>query len=446
MEPNRNIVGCSDSYQVRVREMPPCDFLDLAEAGTFDGKGVGEPTFFWEYPERDEAWFACGVSRSFVAAGDRRIETVRADVKRFLHQLRVVGDARARPRAIGGFAFASKLDGGSTWREFPAAWFFVPRLLWLRRRGRCVLIEVEGGGGMPRSFAAVLRPSVAQPAERPHEWLDRVRDSLARIHRGDLEKIVLSRQWRLRGVRPALVDVLRSLRDTRPGCVTFAFKPETTVLFGSTPELIVRCRGSRFLAPALAGTVRRGGNAAEDEQLARALLFCPKNRREHEAVVAGIRRALAPLDVELGAREMPHVIALPEALHLQTPISGRAGPDCDALALAAALHPTPAVCGTPRSTAARLLDESEAHRGWYTGAIGWMDAAGDGDLAAVLRSALADGGNLTLFAGAGIVRGSEPEAEFEETELKMLAMLSPIRDASRRTEGAGELVQGAVPA
>ena len=246
----------------------------------------------------------------------------------------------------------------------------------------------------------------------------------------DSDKIVLSRRRSFAPVRPPLLDVLRRLRSARPECVTFACKPAATIWFGSTPEIMVERQEGAFFTPALAGTIRRSGDECVDRERTRELLSCPKNRREHAAVVAGIRGALAPLGVQFDPAQEPHVITLPEALHLRTPISGRGVEEHDVLALAAALHPTPAVCGTPRAEAARLLHREEPDRGWYTGGIGWMDAAGDGEVVVALRSALLADAALSVFAGAGIVAGSDPHAELAETELKMSAMLEPLRAAT----------------
>lgn len=430
-----------------VRQVATGDLLDLQAAQSFTRTTHDEPTFYWQHPARGEAWLAAGSVREFVASGPDRIDVVAAAIRRCLRALQPA-DGRppaALPCVVGGFAFSGEPVDRGPWREFPAARFFLPRRLWIQRAGRCDLVEVLGEAAP--ALDLVQRDDIAPwPVdETPGAWLERVASALGRIERGEIDKVVLSRQHHFPGLSPPPLRVLRTLRDTRPGCATFAFKPGTSVFFGSTPELMVRRNGERFVAPALAGTMRRGGDPHADLERARALARCAKNRREHDAVVDGIRAALAGCDVVLDAAREPRVIALPEAFHLRTRISGRSATRLDVLALAAALHPTPAVCGTPRAAAARLLRSDESGRGWYTGGIGWMDARGDGEIAVALRSALLAGHGLTTFAGAGIVRGSEPLAELAETELKMAAILAPLRDAAaaatRRDDRGGEALR-----
>jgi isochorismate synthase len=420
----------ADDLLFRSRAVPVPDLLDLPEAEILGDASspAPEPVFYWEHPSADEAWLAVGSVCEFVAAGPDRLREVRRAARAVLARSLPAPGETAAPRVVGGFAFAPDAVAGRRWREFPPAWFFLPRRLWLRHGRRCTLIECLGEAS-PR---AVLPSHAGQDTsdESAESWEARVSAALDRIAARRLDKIVLSRARTFAPVRPPLLDVLRRLRSARPECVTFACKPAATTWFGSTPELMVERQEGAFFTPALAGTIRRSGDERVDRERTRELLACAKNRREHAAVVAGIRSALAPLGVQLDPAQEPHVITLPEALHLRTPISGRGAEHHDVLALAAALHPTPAVCGTPRAEAARLLHDEEPGRGWYTGGIGWMDAAGDGEVVVALRSALLADDMLSVFAGAGIVAGSDPHAEFAETELKMSAMLAPLRAAT----------------
>lgn len=419
----------------RSRAVPVRDLLDLPAAEILGdaSRPAPEPIFYWEHPSTDEAWLAVGSVCDFVATGPDRLREVRRAARAVLARSLPAPGETAAPRVVGGFAFAPDPPAGRRWREFPPAWFILPRRLWLRQGRRCTLIECLSDAA-PR---AVLPYYAGEDAsdETTASWQARVDAALDRIAAGRsaarrLDKIVLSRSRTFAPVQPPLRDVLRRLRSTRPECVTFACKPAATIWFGSTPELMVERQEGSFFTPALAGTIRRSGDERLDRQRAHELLSCPKNRREHAAVVAGIRGALAPLGVQLDPPQEPHVVTLPEALHLRTPISGRGAEEHDVLALAAALHPTAAVCGTPRAEAARLLHDEEPDRGWYTGGIGWMDAAGDGEVVVALRSALLADAALSVFAGAGIVPGSDPHAELAETELKMSAMLAPLRAAT----------------
>ena len=164
-----------------------------------------------------------------------------------------------------------------------------------------------------------------------------------------------------------------------------------------------------------------------------ALLACPKNAREHQLVRDAITAALAGGLRELVVPPRPELVSLPEAHHLHTPIGGRLRQPRTVLELAGALHPTPAVCGVPREAARALIERDEAERGWYAGAIGWMDARGDGELVVALRSALVEDRRVVLWAGAGIVEGSDADLELAEVEAKMTALFHhPRGEAGER--------------
>jgi len=214
--------------------------------------------------------------------------------------------------------------------------------------------------------------------------------------------------------------------------VSFCLSSGDTRFFGSTPESLARVWGDQFETQALAGTSPRGRDSEEDDANARRLLASDKNLREQAAVTGGIKAALAPIASNLRVPDRPDVLRLPEALHLHTPIEGTLRRSTTALELAARVHPTPAVCGSPREQAYRYLQQEEADRGWYSGAVGWLTGSGDGAFAVALRSALADRQlGLTVWAGAGIVSGSRPDAEFDETELKMQAIRCALGGDSR---------------
>ena len=412
------------SHLFRSERVAVADLLDLEAARSIDAENATEPVFYWEHPSEDEAWLAHGAVAHFIGRGHHAVERARRKAVAALQRALPAPGETAAPRVVGGFAFAPEIEPEAGWSGYPPAWFFLPRRLWIRQGSRCELIECEDSAGVAPAPRAAPGRLVD---EADSAWCERVEAALADIGRGTFDKVVLSRSRSFPGLRPTLRSVLATLRSTRPQCYTFALRTHGSVFFGSTPELLVERQIGRFVCPALAGTSRRSGDPQRDAELAEALLACPKNRREHAAVVAGIRAALAPLPLRLDADQDPHVIELPEAIHLRTPIAGRGAEALDVLQLASVLHPTPAVCGAPRDAAATLLRRTEAQRGWYTGGIGWMDAAGDGEIAVGLRSALIADGSLSVFAGAGIVAGSEPRAELEETRIKMEAMLAPLR-------------------
>jgi isochorismate synthase len=203
----------------------------------------------------------------------------------------------------------------------------------------------------------------------------------------------------------------------------------TGTLVGASPELLVSRRGLVVSANPLAGSAPRSGDPDEDRANAQALGSSAKDRQEHAFVVEHVFRTLKPLCEELRHDPEPQLLATANVWHLSTRFSGRLKrPAPTALELAAALHPTPAVCGTPTATAATTIAELEPfERGCYAGPVGWVDADGDGEWALALRCAELVGDRATLYAGAGIVAESEPDRELDETERKFRAFLDSLR-------------------
>ncbi|MDQ0346397.1 isochorismate synthase [Ancylobacter vacuolatus] len=247
-----------------------------------------------------------------------------------------------------------------------------------------------------------------------------------------LRKIVLSRSLKILADRPIdAAALLRALaRDVSVAafCVPLPSAGAPRVLVGATPELLVSKRGRDVTSHPLAGSSRRARAAAADRAAAQALLGSEKDRREHREVVEAILDQLAPHCTDLAAPGEPELTSTASMWHLGTPIAGRLRDDTlSALDLALLLHPTPAVCGTPRAAAARAIAELEGYeRGFYAGAVGWCEASGDGDWHVAIRCAELSGCEARLSAGAGIVAGSDPAAEGEETSAKFAALLTAL--------------------
>jgi isochorismate synthase len=222
--------------------------------------------------------------------------------------------------------------------------------------------------------------------------------------------------------------VARSLRAAYPSCFTYLITgADGTAFAGASPELLVRRSGDRAFAQPMAGSVARGATEAEDEQLARQLEASAKDAVEHRIVSEFVLEALRPLarSVSAGPAE---VVRFTNIQHLATSVNAElTHPAATALQLAAALHPTPAVGGWPRAAADALIDELEGmERGWYAGAIGWIDGRGDGEFAVALRCGLLWEDGARLYAGVGVMPDSDPARELEETELKFKALLTAL--------------------
>ncbi|WP_405933318.1 isochorismate synthase [Streptomyces sp. NBC_00827] len=259
---------------------------------------------------------------------------------------------------------------------------------------------------------------------------DAVAAAVARMRAGEFDKVVLARTLELTSPRePDLPAMLRRLARRDPAGYTFAVPsgPGRT-LIGASPELLVARRGGLLTANPLAGSAQRSPDLAEDVRRAAALLESPKDLHEHAVVVAAVREALAPFCTRLEVPERPTLVRTAAMWHLSTTVTGElADPAVSALDLASALHPTPAVCGTPTEVARAVIAELEPFdRGPYTGMVGWQDADGDGEWVVTFRCAEAEGRSLRLFAGAGVVAASSPEAETAETGAKFRTFLSAV--------------------
>jgi isochorismate synthase len=270
-----------------------------------------------------------------------------------------------------------------------------------------------------------------RPIPAPDAYVGAVAAAVDRIRAGELRKVVLARTLELAAGRQLdPVQLLHRLRAVEPEAYTFAVGTGSgRVLVGATPELLVSRFGGDVRSNPLAGSAPRFGDPARDRESAEALLASAKEREEHELVVVAVQDTLAPMCESLEHDEEPELLGTANVWHLSTEFRGLLrDPAPDALTIAAALHPTPAVCGVPRDAAAALIRELEPfHRNGYAGPVGWVDANGDGEFVLALRCAELKGDVARLFAGAGIVSGSLPHGELDETERKFRAFLDSLR-------------------
>jgi len=335
--------------------------------------------------------------------------------------------------AFGSIAFADQSETSSV--------LIVPKILIGLRDGRAWLttVEIDQDGhavntsdanefwlsnGEYRSNSAVRFAAGAQSADG---FKRSVQDAVEAISRGDLKKVVLARD--LVGELPDGFDIRASLAKlaTRfPTCWIYSVDG----LFGASPELLVRVAHGQVSARVLAGTAGRGTDPEVDKAISAALAASTKNTTEHAFAVDSLVQTLQPFCSQVDADPKPFSLALPNLWHLASDVHGVLREEASVLDLAAALHPTAAVAGTPRLEAQELLESLEPFdRGRYAGPIGWIGADGDGEWAIALRGAKIEdssaGEVVRAFAGCGIVAGSEPDAELAETELKF----SPIREA-----------------
>jgi salicylate biosynthesis isochorismate synthase/menaquinone-specific isochorismate synthase len=355
--------------------------------------------------------------------------------------------AGAGPVWTGGFAFAPDGATGSAWSSFSPASMCLPELS-LCRSGEGsyltlnLLVSRETGAAAPLERASIrlagLRDAdlplldphpTARPRIRsvhpPGEFERAVAAATEEIDRGRLDKVVLAREVLVEaGEAHDAAAVFGALRELFPSCFCFCVGTPQAAFVGASPELLVRRAGSGASSVALAGSTRRSSDPAVDDHLGESLLRSDKDRREHRIVAERIMRSLRPLSVWVQSAPEPALVKVANIQHLATPVFAQLSEPRSAVELAGQLHPTPAVGGEPWPAAADAMEQLERmDRGWYAGPVGWMDAAEDGEFCVALRSALLRDREARLYAGVGVVAGSDPSAELAETEVKLGALL-----------------------
>lgn len=381
---------------------------------------------------RGDGMVAWGEVTRITASGSDRMRTADAAWAELAARAVVrdeVGVPGTGPIAFGSFAFADHSPAGGV--------LVVPRVVVGRRGGIGWVTTIDAGAMAPGPPDLAPQPLPSSPgavtftdgALGPQQWRSTVQRAIAEIRTGSMEKVVLAREVLATTAEP--LDqrwALRRLAEDYSACWTFAVDG----MLGATPELLARSEKGLVTSRVLAGTIRRTGDDEADLAHAALLAHSSKDLEEHEYAVASLSEALAPFCSSTNVPETPFVLHLPNVLHLATDVTGvlpADGPHPSSLDVAAALHPTAAVAGTPTDAACALIARTEGmDRGRYAGPVGWIGADGDGEWALALRSAEVDPTNtrrLRLFAGCGIVAASDPASELAESEAK----LEPMRHA-----------------
>jgi salicylate biosynthesis isochorismate synthase/menaquinone-specific isochorismate synthase len=417
-------------------------------------RAAGEPWFCLEQPDRDRSALAgLGCVAELCSHGPNRFDAVARRWRELVAEAvaePVDGPPGAGLTALGGFAFAPEAGNAPPWDGFPAAQLQVPAIS-LARRGDETLLTVnlqvcpddtvaelsaQAGARLAR-----LRPvplPLLDPAPTgiyrvispmpPAHYEEAVARAVQRIRAGEFQKIVLARKVEVHAPRPyEAAAVLGLLREAYPSCFVFAVGRGQATFVAASPELLVRRQGQRASTVALAGSTRRSADPAVDDHLGEQLRQSTKDREENAIVVRRIARALRPHAVWVTAAPEPSLVRVANIQHLATPIRAQLARPLDVVALAGLLHPTPAVGAEPAAVAQPLIPALEGlDRGWYAGAVGWVDATGDGEFCVALRCALLRERLAHLYAGCGIVRDSDPGDELAESEVKLGALLPAL--------------------
>jgi isochorismate synthase len=399
---------------------------------------------------------ASGIAAEIFAWGHNRINDVQRQAKMLFDD--AVFET-APPRLFGGFAFRDDFVPDNTWAVFHPAHFVLPHVqFWqdgdwaggwltlnalvhvedsvtavqaslreaLQARLRWLQDPVQAPDPTQVTSSRVVRYPLSQAA-----WSHMVESAVSQINQNVFNKVVLARVSEVRDLDAKIIDTdaaLAYLQKHYNDCYNFVFEPRPHHAFlGATPELLVRVHGNQLASMALAGSIKRGRDAAEDATFAQTLLNSAKDLHEHSIVVDEIRRRLQPLATALDVAPQPKVLKLGNIQHLLTPVQAQLAQADGALSLVELLHPTPALGGQPREAAMAFIREHEpVTRGWYAAPVGWLGPSLDGVFCVAIRSAVTQRERAWLYAGSGIVASSRPQAEWDETAIKFRPMLQAL--------------------
>lgn len=264
-------------------------------------------------------------------------------------------------------------------------------------------------------------------------WKNKIDSVVEEIKREKIDKVVIAR--RSESEITSQINWQKTLSDLNlryPSCTNFLYKSGKSIFFGSTPEILIKYSGNTFFTEALAGSIMRGINPEQDKQLEDELLKSEKNKLEHEAVIDYIKKSVFNFVEQVEIVKNPVVKKLPNIQHLQTSVTGTLKSKDQIFKIISSLFPTPAVCGIPKELSLKMIEKTEDFdRGLFSGVIGWFNADNYGEFFVTIRSALVKGNKLYAYAGCGIVEGSDPEEEFEESKLKLKPILSLFNNADK---------------
>lgn len=438
-----------DRYYTLTLQLPGFRLNTLSRAG--------QRWCYWSKPADEDIRLGVGETLRFSASGTGRFKQLSTEYQEILTLWDRIDPDKTQvdPVLFTGFAFAPDAPMRDAWQGLPNAALCMPEVLFQQRSNSCVLscsclptsatvpnshtdrwlsliaqvIEDMLQWPGPPGHRTTLPLTEAEPTEQ--DWLGMIREAKREIHAGKMEKVVLARRIRVHAERRLNpVRLMNTLHCLYPDSILFATRQEGLTFIAATPEHLLTCKDSRITSDAVAGTLPRAADEIRDQQLGLSLLNDAKSQHEHQVVVDNIQAVLQEICNDVEPIGVPTLKRLRAMQHLWTVLRGNLKPEISLFEAAEKLHPTAAVNGMPVQTAFDWLERHEPFsRGWYTGAAGWINAKGDGELAVLIRCVQLIGYDAELYAGAGITADSDPESEYQETELKLAAMLEALADA-----------------
>lgn len=430
------------SVTKKIDEIDPLHFFEAA-------KHLKGNRTFWSSTAED--FFMVGIGTTYImeatenrfAETDEQWRRVKEDA--FIH------DPYQKPGtglvAMGGMAFDPEKDRSPLWKKFSDSEFTVATYMLTKYNNQFYVttnVRVSKDDYADKLVAKInndldlllngpamvsRKTDLIEKVEiEPDKWKQTVDLATKQIKTSNIEKIVLSREIRVKLNQQAeIATVLHDLLVTQTNSYVFAFERGEDCFVGATPERLIKIENEQFFSTCLAGTAPRGRTTEEDKALANQLFRDEKNRSEHDFVVKMIKHAISPYCTNIEVPNEPVIYPLKNLQHLFTPVSAKVNRNVSIFDIVGKLHPTPALGGLPRQESLQFIRDHEVlDRGWYGAPIGWLDHNNNGEFAVAIRSGLIQGAEASLFAGCGVVRDSDPEAEYEETNIKFVPMLSVL--------------------
>lgn len=426
------------SFAFQANKFPNFDFDSLIKYFPY--------SFYFEKPEEKSSLLCLNNVLLHTENGDKRFASVDKQIKK-LRENFLSNSKEPFPLLVGGMKFNVEHDDNE-WKDFPDSLWFIPELTLYNSSGknhfifnfiyntsdenliekfktRMELISkpISKNSG---SDNTQIKNLVGNTPKDKKKWKGLINSALEKISDNEVQKVVLARKLEMILSEEVNFNMVKErLTKKYPDCYTFVFHSGKSFFFGATPERLAKFQDNKIELEALAGSAPRGSNEKDDAALEKQLLESKKDMKEHKFVVNYLMDAVSKFSEDISCNENPELRKLNNIQHLSTKISAKLGDDSSIFNILKEITPTPAVCGTPKDSALNLIKKLESfNRGLYSGFVGWTNLSNLGEFAVTIRSALTFNNKLFNFAGCGILNGSDPDLEFDETNLKFKAILS----------------------
>jgi menaquinone-specific isochorismate synthase len=440
-------LGQSLHFYMETIEVSRLSALAFYAAGEECYKGE---RFYWQNREKTMTLVGLGHAHTIQNnAKENRFDAVEAEWKNITKNC-PKGQQALQPILFGGFTFDPQNNVDGEWTDFPEAYFALATFqLVIRDDKAYVSIHLLTQDQQAEDQFEALRKerdhlihaaqvkevktytkpeiiSYFEPYKEP--YLASIDQVTALIKQKKADKVVIARSLALQFKEyVSAPQVLSQIIHEQPESYLFGLEHRHLLFFGASPERLVKVEDGRAFSSCVAGSIKRGKTAEEDEAFGQSLLNDPKNGGEHQYVVDMIAETFRKNCVDMTVPDRPRLLKIRDIQHLYTPVEGQLNQDATILQLTKSLHPTPALGGVPRKEALAAIRKYEPmNRGLYAAPIGWLDAEGNGEFAVAIRSAALLNDKAYLYAGGGIVADSEPQSEYEETLVKFRPMLRAL--------------------